>query len=96
MSYRGLRLTALSVVLGTALTAFAAGGSNVGASTPTGPTGVIRLATDTPPDPWDPALATPNDPNMLYYQGPYDFSSTPTVRASSARPGHQLGAGPRR
>lgn len=73
MSYRGLRLTALSVVLGTALTAFAAGGSNVGASTPTGPTGVIRLATDTPPDPWDPALATPNDPNMLYYQGPYDF-----------------------
>lgn len=38
-----------------------------------GATGTLRLASDTPPDPWDPASATPADPNMLYYQAPYDF-----------------------
>lgn len=38
-----------------------------------GLSGTLRLGSDTPPDPWDPASATPADPNMLYYQAPYDF-----------------------
>ncbi|MEV7009318.1 ABC transporter substrate-binding protein [Streptosporangium sp. NPDC051022] len=73
----GLRSNPLTVVL--VCVAFAAmacsgesttKGSDKAAS---GPSGTLRVATDTPPDNWDPADATPQDVNMLYYQGPYDF-----------------------
>ena len=48
-------------------------GSGSASTAAAGPSGTLRVATDTPPDPWDPALATPQDVNMLYYQGPYEF-----------------------
>lgn len=44
-----------------------------GSSGSAGPSDTLTLAVDTPPDDWNPADASPADPNLLYYQAPYDF-----------------------
>ena len=48
-------------------------GSSSGNNKQSATSDTLTVGIDTPPDDWDPADATPADPNMLYYQAPYDF-----------------------
>lgn len=68
-----IRLGMVAVVVSAMVLAACSGNAQDDDDGASGPSGTLRVATDTPPDPWDPALATPADPNLLYYQGPYEF-----------------------
>ncbi len=70
-----IRLGMVAVVVSALVLAACGGNSDEKAdgNGSSGPSGTLKVATDTPPDPWDPAFATPADPNLLYYQGPYEF-----------------------
>ncbi|MFT3873294.1 MAG: ABC transporter substrate-binding protein [Nocardioides sp.] len=68
-----IRLGVVAVVVSAMVVLAACSGNAQNNSDSSGPADTLRVATDTPPDPWDPALATPQDVNMLYYQGPYEF-----------------------
>jgi len=71
------RIGTIAVMMGALVLTGCSGNSSSSGDKPggntSGPSGTLKVATDTPPDPWDPALATPQDVNMLYYQGPYEF-----------------------